>query len=237
MMRDILGPRTILGYCTNVHAGTSWEQFTANLKQYAARVKQIVTPESGSSMPIGLWMSAPTAHDMLRNESTHDLGALLDELGLIPFTINGFPYADFHQPIVKHAVYRPTWGGADRERFEYTMNLAGILTERGQLDEALATAREGLPLLKEMDWAWSHLDHVALRAALAGKLTNAARLAGFADSANATKKTSRQPNEARARNKLHKLLCEKFAAEELTRLLAEGATMSEEDACRRALEE
>ena len=117
------------------------------------------------------------------------------------------------------------------------MNLAGILTERGQLDEALAAAREGLPLLKEMDWAWSHLDHVALRAALAGKLTNAARLAGFADSANATKKTSRQPNEARARNNLHKLLREKFATEELARLLHEGATMSEEEACSRALEE
>ena len=47
----------------------------------------------------------------------------------------------------------------------------------------------------------------------------------------------RQPNEARARERLHALLREKLAADELERLLAEGANMSEDDACRLALED
>ena len=59
------------------------------------------------------------------------------------------------------------------------MNLAGVRTERRELDDALAAAREGLPLLQEAGYAWNVLDHLALRAALADKLANAARIAGY----------------------------------------------------------
>ena len=45
-------------------------------------------------------------------------------------------------------------------------NLAGVYTERGELAEALAAAREGLPLCEEAGEAWITLDHLALRAAL-----------------------------------------------------------------------
>ena len=116
-------------------------------------------------------------------------------------------------------------------------NLAGVLIERGELDEALTVAREGLPMLKEWEYAPIHLDHVALRAALVGKVANAARVAGFADSIFVAKEISRQPNEARARDRLQALLTEKLAAAELERLLAEGAKMTEDEACRLALEE
>ena len=116
-------------------------------------------------------------------------------------------------------------------------NLAGVHTERGEIDEALAAAREGLPLLKEGGFAWSHLDHLARRAALAGKLATAARVAGYADSAFASRKTTRQPNEARARDRLQALLVEKLPATELARMLAEGASLSEDDACRLVLED
>ncbi len=116
-------------------------------------------------------------------------------------------------------------------------NLAGVLTERGDLDEALVAAREGLPLLSDKGYTWIFVDHVALRAALAGKMATAARVAGYADSTFAAKETSRQPNEARARARLQALLHEKFAADELERLRTEGATMSEDEAWRMALEE
>jgi tetratricopeptide (TPR) repeat protein len=115
------------------------------------------------------------------------------------------------------------------------LNLAGILTERGELEEALAAAREGLPLLKDMDCAWKSIDHVALRAALAGRLANAARLASFADSANAAKRSARQPNEARARDRLQLLLRERLLSDELERLFAEGAQMTEDEACQLAV--
>ena len=108
-------------------------------------------------------------------------------------------------------------------------NLAGVHTERGEIIEALAAAQEGLPLRDEAGLAWVTLDHLALRAALAGKLANAARLIGFADSTYKAKATSRQPNEARANDRLHALLCEKLVPDELERLLAEGAKMSEDE--------
>ena len=116
-------------------------------------------------------------------------------------------------------------------------NMAGVHTERGELDEALAAAREGLPLLKDGGFAWCQLDHLALRLALAGNVASAARVAGFTDSTFAAKETSRQPNEARARDRLQALLRDKILLDELERLLAEGTKMSEDEACRLALED
>jgi predicted ATPase/DNA-binding winged helix-turn-helix (wHTH) protein len=116
-------------------------------------------------------------------------------------------------------------------------NLASVRTERGELDEALAAAREGLPLLAEVGGlAWKFMDHLASRAALVGRIADAARLAGFADSAHAARGAAREPNEARARERLQRLLREKLESDALERLRAEGANMSEEEACRLALE-
>jgi tetratricopeptide (TPR) repeat protein len=116
-------------------------------------------------------------------------------------------------------------------------NLAGVCTERGELDRALAAAREGLPLLQDVGNAWSVLDHLALRAALAGKLANAARLAGYVDLAVVARESPRQPNEARAHQRLQALLREKLSNDEFEQLLAEGAKMTEDEACRLALED
>ncbi len=116
-------------------------------------------------------------------------------------------------------------------------NLAGVHTERGELVEALAAAREGLPLREAAGLAWVTLDHLALRAALAGKLANAVCLMGFTDATYKAKEISRQSNEARARKRLEALLREKLTPDELERLLAEGAKMTEDEACRLALEE
>lgn len=54
-------------------------------------------------------------------------------------------------------------------------NLASVLTERGEFEEALVAAREGLALLRDGDYSWNLMEHVASRAALVGKLANAAR--------------------------------------------------------------
>ena len=70
---------------------------------------------------------------------------------------------------------------------------------------------------------WYQLDHLVLRAALAGKIENAALLAGFADGAHTARRASRQANEARAYTRLQALLRERAAPDELERLLAEGA--------------
>ena len=123
-MRNIPGTNTILGYCTNVHAGANWAQTRANLERYAASVKQIVSPNQ--PMGIGLWFSHASLNDLLTRNAEHEVAALCQTLGLEPFTLNGFPFGDFHQPIVKHAVYVPAWD--QPERTQYTLDLARLLT-------------------------------------------------------------------------------------------------------------
>jgi len=115
-------------------------------------------------------------------------------------------------------------------------SLAGVLAELGQLDEALAAAREGLPLVGEDGTVWIFMDSLALRAGLAGKLSNAARLAGYAEHTFVAKQAARHPIDMRHRKRLDELLREKLAPDELERLLAEGARMTEDEACRLALE-
>jgi tetratricopeptide (TPR) repeat protein len=114
-------------------------------------------------------------------------------------------------------------------------NLAGVLIERGDFDEALSAAREGLELRKTAGYAWGALDHLALRAALVGRCADAARLTGYVDAAFSARGVVREPNEARARARLDRLLHEQLDATERAQLIAEGATLTEEDACRLAL--
>jgi hypothetical protein len=78
---------------------------------------------------------------------------------------------------------------------------------------------------------------LALRVAYAGHLADAARLAGYADSVHAAKAATRSRLTTRLRDRLHALLHEKLAPDELGRLVAEGARMTEDEACRLALEE
>jgi sugar phosphate isomerase/epimerase len=110
-----------VGYCTNVHAGSTWPAARENLALHALAVKAAVRPHS--AMGVGLWLSAEAARGLLA-EGMDEAKAWLDEVGLLPFTFNGFPYGDFHQPVVKHRVYHPTWW--EDSRRDYTLDLIEI---------------------------------------------------------------------------------------------------------------
>src|SRR5262249_48419741 len=86
-------------------------------------------------MGVGLWLSAKAAEQLLLNHAEHEFGEWLAAHGLVPYTLNGFPYGDFHQEIVRHRVYEPNWW--QPERLHYTMQLAEIQ------DELLAPGMEG----------------------------------------------------------------------------------------------
>ena len=113
-------------------------------------------------------------------------------------------------------------------------NLAGVLVERGDFDEALAAAQEGFELRKAGGDTTGALDHLALRAALVGRLTDAARLTGYVDALFTVRGIVRQINEARARARLERLLQHRLSGEERVQLMTDGATITEEDACRLA---
>lgn len=108
------------GYCTNVHAGADLPRTRENLERHALAVKKRVSPDQ--PMGVGLWLAAAAAKS-LRNE-IEPFAAWLRGVGLVPFTFNGFPYGDFHQKVVKHDVYLPTW--ADERRLAYTLDLIAI---------------------------------------------------------------------------------------------------------------
>lgn len=114
-----------LGYCTNVHAGAGYAAMRANLQRYAPAVKRIVSPDA--PMGVGLWLSAEAARELIAAQGIGELRDWLGEQGLVPFTFNGFPHGDFHQPIVKHRVYEPDW--ADPARLRYTRDLITILAQ------------------------------------------------------------------------------------------------------------
>lgn len=153
-MRNWPRPGTILGYCTNVHAGATLEQTRSNLDRHALAVKQRISP--GEPMGIGLWLSAEAARELVLDEQIEPLHDWLGERGLMVFTLNGFPYHDFHQPVVKHAVYRPDW--STEERQQYTMDLMTILS--GLLPEGGEGSISTLPL----KWRSAASEDAAVRA-------------------------------------------------------------------------
>jgi hypothetical protein len=122
-MRNVLGPNSITGYCTNVHAGDSLGATMANLEAYAVDIKKNVCPDE--PMGVGLWLAHNAAEQMIANNRIDEFKAWLVDRGLLAFTLNGFPYGNFHEAKVKHKVYEPDW--SSEERLNYTINLSNIL--------------------------------------------------------------------------------------------------------------
>lgn len=119
-----LWQQPLLGYCTNVHPGSDLVTTREQLEQHATRVRQRLGWEE---MGVGLWLSRRTADELMADVgSVPAFAEWLADRGLRPYTLNGFPFGDFHQRVVKHQVYLPTW--ADEERWEYTRDLAHLLT-------------------------------------------------------------------------------------------------------------
>jgi hypothetical protein len=129
-----------LGYCTNVHAGADLSVTRANLQRHALAVRQRVCPTE--PLGIGLWLSASSARSLREPGRLDGFSTWLEKSGLLAYTINGFPYGDFHRKIVKHDVYRPTW--CDPARVDYTQDLIAIL--HTLLPEGMEGSISTLPL-------------------------------------------------------------------------------------------
>lgn len=142
-----------LAYCSNVHPADDFDGVAAQLERYAARIRDRL---GVSVLGIGLWIAAPA----LAGGRPDRLSARLERLGLEVVTLNGFPYAAFHAPVVKREVYRPSW--ADRPRRTYTVRLARLLAELLP-DDVEEGSISTLPLGWRAGWT-SREQAVALRA-------------------------------------------------------------------------
>jgi len=113
-----------IGYCTNVHAGTDMATIRAKLLEFAVPIADSLDDPT-AKLGVGLWLPFSAAAELSIGDGAADFGRWLADHRLNPFTMNGFPFDNFHLPVVKHRVYRPTWG--DSRRLEYTRLLAQIL--------------------------------------------------------------------------------------------------------------
>ena len=112
-----------LTYCTNIHAGQSWQDIRASLDEYVPAIKSTVAPSQ--PMGIGLRLSGEAAAVARQPEALASFRDQLSALGAYVFTINAFPFGPFHGVRVKEDVYLPDW--RDRERVAFTANSAAVL--------------------------------------------------------------------------------------------------------------
>ncbi len=116
-----------VGYCTNVHSGTDLAAIGENLSRYACSVRQQLQQTGhGKRLGVGLWIPNRAAEQLVGGQRDA-FREFLSGNRLVPYTINGFPYANFHGDSVKQRVYLPTW--AEPSRLQYTRQLAEILAD------------------------------------------------------------------------------------------------------------
>ncbi len=114
-----------LAYCTNVHRGNNWAETFYSLQTDVMKVRNALCPDDPYA--IGLRLGAGAARELSQPGKLRKFKQWLKEQNSYVFTINGFPFGNFHGQRVKEEVYRPDW--ADPRRLEYTKSLFLILAE------------------------------------------------------------------------------------------------------------
>jgi hypothetical protein len=114
-----------LAYCTNIHRGGTWAETFHSLQNYALAVREKVCPQK--PFAIGLRLSEPAAVELNDRAELLKFQRWLAANSCYIFTLNGFPYGQFHGARIKEQVYRPDW--TSPERVAYTNLLFDLLAE------------------------------------------------------------------------------------------------------------
>ena len=114
-----------LAYCTNIHRGEDWAQTFASLKTDVLAVRDRVAP--GRAYAIGLRLSELAARELSDPATLEAFQQWLADEDCYVFTINGFPFGNFHGTRVKEQVYVPDW--TDPARLEYTNRLFDLIAQ------------------------------------------------------------------------------------------------------------
>ncbi len=108
--------------------------------------------------------------------------------------------------------------------------MSGIFTELGELDEALAVAREAVPLCRDDDYLYWLFPHLALRIAKSGRPDDAAHLLGYANHVIGNDEARHGINERRAIAALRALLRSAMTPDRIEQLEAAGRCLCEDQA-------
>ena len=139
-MRAKDNPPLHLTYCLNIHSGESWQENFDAIKQNTLAIRDKIA--KGKAFGLGLRLGFEAASQLIKTEELDELSRFLQEEDLYVFSINGFPYGQFHNTSVKEDVYRPDWQSPQRR--DYTMMLADILARL--LPEGVQGSISTLPL-------------------------------------------------------------------------------------------
>ncbi len=112
-----------LTYCTNIHGGEAWNEHFDQLKAHVPAVKRLVAPDT--AMGLGLRLSDRASRTLGDGKRFDDFRSWLAEQDAYVFTMNGFPFGDFHSQVVKAQVHAPDW--TTSERLDYTIRLFDLL--------------------------------------------------------------------------------------------------------------
>ena len=116
-----------LAYCTNIHRGEGWNETFHGLNEYTLKVKEKVSQSDPFAIGLRLGYKAALELSETGSGNLDEFIKWLDHNNCYIFSINGFPYGQFHGSRVKEQVYSPDW--TFDSRVEYTNLLFDILAE------------------------------------------------------------------------------------------------------------
>lgn len=126
----LLASNLHLTYCTNIHAGETWQDVFQALKIHIPKLLPLILPSDGTATKpfgIGLRLSDLASREILQSNHLQVFKDWLQAHNCYIFTMNGFPFGSFHQTKVKDAVHLPDW--TTQARVDYTLRLFDILAE------------------------------------------------------------------------------------------------------------
>jgi len=156
-------PPLHLTYCLNIHRGETWGENFAAIREKTLAVRDKVAP--GKEFGLGLRLSNKAAVALNSPEALQGVLEFFEENGLYAFTINGFPYGQFHAGRVKEKVYEPDWRMAERR--DYTLALAHILARLlpegvdGSISTVPCTFKSWVKTAEDVDAMVGHLTECA----------------------------------------------------------------------------
>lgn len=120
-----------LSYCTNIHPGQDWKNTFDSLKQHVPTIKAAVS--SATPFGLGLRLSNTASEELAKGSCLQEFKDWLLGNDVYVFTMNGFPYGNFHDQRVKDEVHAPDW--TTKDRLTYTTRLfdqLAVLLPAGQ---------------------------------------------------------------------------------------------------------
>ena len=116
---------THLSYCSNIHAGETWDATFQNLKIYIPEVKKRLVHKG--AFGIGLRLSHEASLVLERPDRLQEFQDWLKKSNAYVYTLNCFPYGGFHRTKVKEQVHAPDW--TTEARRDYTIRCFRILAQ------------------------------------------------------------------------------------------------------------